>query len=88
MKYVLLVLALLVVGCTDPDDVSVFLELKREGTCYIYCDDCLAGYLSSRIKKDTLSVPDGSTLKAKIITSTFVYHRSEVAKDGLEWDVR
>ena len=93
MKYLIVLLFLVMfIGCTDDnpmgmeDVVTVYLHLIQSGSATkISCEGIIVSYLQYENEKDTISVPDGSELKARIYSSGNFIYKTEIAKNGLNW---
>jgi len=90
LKYLTIIL-LLLIGCGDnpmgiEDAVTVYLSLTQSGSATkISCEGIIVSYLQYKGEKDTISVPDGAELKARIYDGGDFVYQVEKAKDGLNW---
>jgi len=94
MKYLSIVLLFLVIGCgTDnpmgfDDAVTVYLHLTQDGSATkISCEGIIVSYLQYKGERDTIQVPDGSELKARIYDGGDFIYQVKKAKDGLNWEL-
>ena len=93
MKKLLLIL-LLFICCTEnnpmgtEDPVTVFLYLSRSASATkISCEGQIVCYLQYEGERDTISVPDGSELKARIHKSGDFVYKTKTAVNNLMWEL-
>lgn len=91
-KAIMFILLVLLIGCTEnnpmgiEDAVTVYLSLTQNGSATkISCEGVLVSYLQYQGERDTIRVPDGSELKARIYDGGDFIYKTEKAKNGLNW---
>lgn len=98
MKYLLILLALMViVGCDSEtinpmgvvDPVTVVLELDRSKAydTEVFCSGVLVALLKDAGECDTISVSNGSELKAQIHYPSSIGYKTIIAYEGLVWEL-
>jgi len=90
----LIVIVFLFVSCENnnpmgtEDPVTVFLYLTKSASATkISCEGQLVSYLQYQWEKDTISVPEGSELKARIYKSGDFVYKTEIAVNHLIWEL-
>ena len=93
MKYLIMLLLIAVFGCGNnpsksEDYVDIYIKLKASGySVKVFCEKQLVTYLTIGSENDTISVPDGSNLKAKIYHDGRYTYEFETAYNGLYWEL-
>jgi len=89
-----LLLLLLFISCTKTnpmgteDPVTVFLYLSRSASATkISCEGQIVSYLQYEGERDTIRVPDGSELKARIYKSGNFVYKLQIATNNLMWEL-
>lgn len=85
MKY--LIVLLLFVSCNgvSVDMIDVYLRLERSASAKVYADGVFVSCLTADGEKDTVSVPDGAEMKARLTYSGIITVQTCTAKKKMLW---
>ncbi len=97
MKYLILIFLLLLIFCNCNDNptgieepVTVYLKLNRAYRTQVFCEEQVVTILFLINECDTIIVPNGSQLKAKMYYSNStlgIVTKTNTASDGLRWEL-
>lgn len=94
MKY--LIILLMLYGCDESfnptsiekqNQVTVYLELiVSHCSAKTYCEGQIVSFIEDLNEKDTIKVPNGAELKARICVQKGYYtYKTTIARNGLTW---